>query len=455
VLRIGIVFLMLGVPVAISAQERDPWIGKTVLPRPGATLSIEGVAVDIRLQSFPTTVVDVDADRVRLRRGWIKKSDLMSPDETLAYCDEQIQHNKEDPRIWRLRALAWLGKGDARKSLYSLEESLRLDPIYSDALADRGLARAKTGDYESALRDYDEALRIDSTNPTIFYRRGYVWLKKELFENAITDCNQAIALDADCDVAFVFRGDAAFFQNELDSAIADYTSAVQKNPKNVAALRNRALCQMKRREVDQALVDIDQAIKIVPQESFYHWIRGCCLTLNGDYPKAIDSMTESLRLQPNQPAAYVARGRIFQLMNKEHEALDDFESAAALDRNNASSLFEVALSLATSPNDDVRDGRRAIEFAKKACEISKWQIDAFIAALAAGYAAKGDWENAIRYQKDAIEKTPEQARKRRQETLGLYEKHQPLLLTKQQRKEMLETGLSNVKPSLDDDRRFR
>ena len=50
--------------------------------------------------------------------------------------------------------------------------------------------------------------------------------------------------------------------------------------------------------------------------------------------------------------------------------------------------------LATSPDDKLRDGARAVKLATKAAEASGYETPHILSTLAAAYAETGDFENA-------------------------------------------------------------
>jgi len=87
--------------------------------------------------------------------------------------------------------------------------------------------------------------------------------------------------------------------------------------------------------------------------------------------------------------------------------------------------------LAVCPDAKVRNGKKAIEYAKKACELSEWETPSWFGALAAAYAEAGDFDNAVKWQTKYLDAnypnsspsndTPEKARQR----LGLYEQKKP------------------------------
>jgi hypothetical protein len=66
-------------------------------------------------------------------------------------------------------------------------------------------------------------------------------------------------------------------------------------------------------------------------------------------------------------------------------------------------LNNLAWLLATSPGDDARDGKRAVELATKDCEVTEWEEAHIISTLADAYAEIGDFDNARTYSKQAVE----------------------------------------------------
>ena len=72
--------------------------------------------------------------------------------------------------------------------------------------------------------------------------------------------------------------------------------------------------------------------------------------------------------------------------------------------------------LATSPDEKLRDGPRALKFATKAAEATKYETPHILSTLAAAYAETGDFENAAKWSQKAVElsqKDVDAARRRR------------------------------------------
>jgi serine/threonine-protein kinase len=81
---------------------------------------------------------------------------------------------------------------------------------------------------------------------------------------------------------------------------------------------------------------------------------------------------------------------------------------------------------ATAFEPKYRDGRRAVEAATRACELTDWKNAGFLDTCAAAHAEAGQFESAVKWQTRAIELEADENQKAEYRSrLKLYEARQP------------------------------
>ena len=81
--------------------------------------------------------------------------------------------------------------------------------------------------------------------------------------------------------------------------------------------------------------------------------------------------------------------------------------------------------LSVCPDEDYRDGKKAVEYAEKALKMTGEKDWNFIDTVAAAYAENGEFDKAIELQKKAVEYAPEKERASYESRLKLYESKKP------------------------------
>jgi serine/threonine-protein kinase len=86
--------------------------------------------------------------------------------------------------------------------------------------------------------------------------------------------------------------------------------------------------------------------------------------------------------------------------------LADHLHASELDPDNANTHSQLAWIWATCPTPALRDGRRAMQAAQKACTLTGWKKAHILDVLAAAQAECGLFEEAVKWAGKAVELAP-------------------------------------------------
>jgi len=256
-----------------------------------------------------------------------------------------------------------------------------------------GIDAYNKGNYPLAVADFSQIIQLDPNNAKAFLWRGAAYNHEGEYERAVADLSQAILLDPKFAQAYTCRGYARNELGENDKAIADLSQAILLNPNDELAYANRSAAYSVKGEYDKVIADASQAIQLDPNLTKIYVCRGSAYSEKGDYDKAILDCSQAILLNPEFARAY----------------------------NNFAWL------MATCPQATFRDGRKAVEYATKACDLTQWKEPFTLGTLAAACAEAGDFENAVKWENQQLA-TPglnasdiADAQKR----LALYQARQP------------------------------
>jgi len=173
--------------------------------------------------------------------------------------------------------------------------------------------------------------------------------------------------------------------------------------------------------------DLNKVMELNPEFVGTYINRGHIYVQQGELDKAIVDYNAALLRDPNLADIYIARANLFIRKKDYGHAVWDFQTAVQMKTKTPERVLNsLAWLLATCPEAEIREGKEAVELALRACELSEWRDWGMIDTLAAGYAEQGDFDRAIKYQKQVLEigKSSNEYDKIK-EHLSLYEQHRP------------------------------
>ena len=189
-------------------------------------------------------------------------------------------------------------------------------------------------------------------------------------------------------------GNALASQGRFDEAMAHYQAALRVDPTLVLARHNLGNIYMDKGQPLEAMREYEQALQVAPDFSPSLHALVKLLLQRGETSRAIDVLNKTLRHNPQHGMAHASLGMIYSQADQPGEAIEHLTSEVRLDPEAPAPRIRLAWLLATHPDPAVRDGKRALPLARRACELTNYRHPVAMDALAAAHAELGEFEQA-------------------------------------------------------------
>ncbi len=187
------------------------------------------------------------------------------------------------------------------------------------------------------------------------------WVQTSYWRDSETLFTHAIAVTSNNDVAENNLGIVFLRKGKLDDAISLLQAAVDLRPDNSPAHENLAKALLQKGQVTDALVHYRKLLELQPDNIEVHNIVGTVLIQQGHIREGVEEWQKVLSIQPD----------------------------------NGNAMSNLAWVFATSPDESLRDGAQAVQLGEEALRISGRRIPVIFRTLAAAYAEKGMFSQAI------------------------------------------------------------
>ena len=322
----------------------------------------------------------------------------------------------------------------------SAPPSVPLPPTHGSAVSSdlfrRAAAAEAKGDLDAAVALYNTVLTMDVPYhhaSTALQNRGNIYRSKNDDERALSDYEQAIRLNPMNPGAYVNRGTILAARGDYEAAIQDFSEAIRFDPKLHQAFSNRGAALMQIGDHERALRDFDEAIRLYPEFAPGYGARGDFFAAQGKFAKARADFEKAARLDPKGLGPLVSLAHLAVRNGRYAAALTKLEKAKAIKGDIPVVLNSLSWLRATAPPAAVRNGKKAVADAQRACELTNWASFAYVDTLAAAYAESGEFEKAADFEWYALslaDEVGEENRRGAEERLRLYQQRRKYRETK-------------------------
>lgn len=376
-------------------------------------------------------------------------------DEAIRLASEEVE-----TKVEALRLRAGL-QDDLEDGIKDLSEALELAPGVVELLRSRGEAYLRRNKAEQALADFDAAIARARNDMALEFDRATALEALKRYREARDSYTRLAEMtpgEASSSL-LLYRARVSSMAGDHILAIEDANRVLEADPDQAYALLLRANSFVQLGRFSEALPDADRAIALQPDSAYGIWLWATIVAktgrsnssikalrqqvaVNADdsvawlqlaqlyagqrlLTKALDAYSVVIELGQHRGFAYQQRGDIYLKAGLRKEAIGDYDDALAFDPNNSGGLNNLAWVLATAPEDELRDGKRALELALKACELTQHQQAHVLSTLAAAYAECGDFESARTWSQKSLELADDSIKESCRRELASYENEQP------------------------------
>jgi tetratricopeptide (TPR) repeat protein len=357
--------------------------------------------------------------------------------EAVGVLERLVAIDPKSPFARSQLGMALQGIGRTNDAIACFEEALRIKPDYALGHACFGLTLARVGRLPEAMSHFEEALRIEPNRADTHCYFGMALVKAGKIQEAIDQYEQALRLKPDYAPAHFNLGNALLQTGRVAEAAEHYEKALQLNPEYAAAHFNLGNALLRIGRVAEAAEHYEKALQLNPDyAAVAHFNLGTALQQIGRLPEATAHYEQVLRIDPKfAPAAYrlaevfAQQGQldeaaaalekllkadpqnveahyglasVLSQQGKHADALAIGREGLRLSPDNVALLNNAAWLLATCPEATLRNGKEAVELARKAIQISGGNDPMLLDTLSAAYAEAGQFPEAIKTAEAAL-----------------------------------------------------
>jgi tetratricopeptide (TPR) repeat protein len=349
-----------------------------------------------------------------------------NPDDRLADLGKLIKIRPQDPAPFRVRGSLNLGLGKAQEALQDFDASLKLDPKHASTYEVRGLALAMLKRLDEARESYSKAVELAPKSPALLLERAQINFMSEKFEAAVEDATLALKIDPENGAALLLRSQALSRLGKSEAALADVDEVLKARPNLSPALRTRAVIEASAGKTEEAIEDLQRIADQAPDDVEVRFQLAVLYRSQKKFTKAFTVLEAALSLAPDNWLLHYTRADMNLSIGKHADALKDYELAFAGQSKDSGLLNNFAWLLATSPDDKVRDGQRAVKLATQAAELTQFKQAHILSTLAACYAETGDFEKAKEWSQKSVDvATDDDMKANLRKELASYEGRHP------------------------------
>jgi tetratricopeptide (TPR) repeat protein len=255
--------------------------------------------------------------------------------------------------------------------------------------------------FREDILGYETVLRRTPDDVSLHDDVAMLYLAIGRIDQAIAHFAESTRLSPGVAVAHFNFGTALAAAGRRDEAMAQFRRALEIDAGYAYAHNNLGSLLLAGGTLAEAQAHFERAIAIDPQYAEAHNNLGRLLAYEGRPDEAAAHLTRALAAREDYAEAHFNLARVLLAQGRASDAVSHYRRASALLPEWLPALGELAWTLATDPDPEVRDAGEAVAAAERAVSLTKRQDPAALDVLAAAYAVAARFDDAVVTAKEA------------------------------------------------------
>jgi Flp pilus assembly protein TadD len=320
------------------------------------------------------------------------QTQLWRDSETLFRHTLAVTH--DNPVAEESLGAALAGQGKIPEAAEHFSQAVAIDPNYAQARCDLGLTEVLAGKLDEGILQYRAALALAPQSEIAHFNLARALALQGRFTEAVPEYEAALQLRPDSPETRAFLADALIQVGQTNEAAVQLAQVLQAKPNDPGANERYGLLLEQAGKPNEAIAPLREAVRLEPTVERHQNLAQVLVSV-GQPALAVAEYREALRLQPDSVAA----------------------------------LNNLAWLLATTPDNNIRNGSQAATLAEHACRLTEFKTPLLVGTLAAAYAEAGRFDEAVKVAEQAKQLAAAFGQtalaKKNNQLLELYRAHQP------------------------------
>ncbi len=263
--------------------------------------------------------------------------------------------------------------------------------------------RIQVTHWRNNLALFGHALRVTENNAAMHSNYGWALFREGRSDEAVSHLTRSLQINPHVFVARKNLCKVLLAQGNLAQAKACFRALLPVAGGSPAAYYDLGMDFAENKQYPEAIECFTKLLTIDPQNLAARSKLGIMFLASGKPADAITQFNEVLRSVPDTPDVHISLGLAYSMLRNWERVAAHWAEAVRLKPDAVDILNNLAWLLATTDDDRVRNPTKAVEYARRACELSGYEPPELLDTLAAAYAAAGRFRDAVERAEQALE----------------------------------------------------